>query len=158
MWSQASPVHDLTVRRLCCRPYAGHPRGCPNYNRRTSCPPHARTLKTVLDLSRPCYCLWNAFDLFAHVECMKARHPAWSTRQLYCCLYWQGTARAQLKQIVTEFVRTHPRTLIVACPEACGVNVTATMKALGVSLEWPPRKIAYQVALAGSMIQKECVL
>jgi len=30
-----------------------------------------------------------------------------------------------------------------------GVDVTATMRSAGVELEWPPRKIAYQVYLVG---------
>jgi len=33
--------------------------------------------------------------------------------------------------------------------EANGVNVTATMKKIGIELEWPPREYAYQVAVLG---------
>jgi hypothetical protein len=35
------------------------------------------------------------------------------------------------------------------CPEAMGVNVTATMKNLGVELEWPPKNIVRKVAIIG---------
>jgi len=34
-------------------------------------------------------------------------------------------------------------------PEAYGVNVTATMAAVGIKLQWPPRDKTYQIALAG---------
>lgn len=30
-----------------------------------------------------------------------------------------------------------------------GINVTETMKELGITLEWPPQKWTYQVAIAG---------
>jgi hypothetical protein len=40
--------------------------------------------------------------------------------------------------------------IAVTCPEACGVDVTATMASIGVALEWPPVSTAYQVALVGS--------
>jgi len=33
------------------------------------------------------------------------------------------------------------------CPEAMGVNVTLTLDAEGITLEWPPVRIARQVAL-----------
>ena len=34
-------------------------------------------------------------------------------------------------------------------PEAGGVDVTATMKKIGVNLEWPPEHMVYLVALVG---------
>ena len=40
------------------------------------------------------------------------------------------------------------------CPEAMGLDVTATMKSIGVVLEWPPRELAVQVALAGTLKRK----
>jgi hypothetical protein len=103
-----------------------------------------------LDLVKPIYTVWNVFDLAGHVERMRARHPDWSARQLVCCLYWQGTARKALRGHIQEFVREHPDLTIIECPEAQGVNVTATMAKIGVELEWPPVKVAYQVVLAGT--------
>ena len=35
------------------------------------------------------------------------------------------------------------------CPEAMGVNVTATMKNIGVTLEWPPQEVVRKVAIIG---------
>ena len=80
---------------------------------------------------------------------MRAKHPDWSERQLACCLYWQGTARKQLRELTDKFIEIHPECIIIPVPEAMGVNVTATMKSIGHELEWPPRTVAYQVALAG---------
>jgi hypothetical protein len=33
-----------------------------------------------------------------------------------------------------------------------GVNVTATMDNAGIMLEWPPKNVAYQIALAGKLL------
>jgi len=131
-------------------PYPGHPKGCPNWNRRATCPPQAPLLTDLLDLARPVYCVFNRFDLGAHVDRMRRRHPDWSGRQLRCCLYWQGTARKQLRQKVSSLLVREPSLLPVYVPEACGVDVTATMASLGIKLEWPPVKVAYQVALVGT--------
>jgi len=84
---------------------------------------------------------------------MRTKHPEWSERQLACCLYWQGTARKQLAERIKEFLKGQDEHLVVLrCPEATGVNVTATMKTLGIELERPPVIMAYQVALAGSPV------
>lgn len=151
--AQVEPVYDPAVRSLCRQAYPGHPKGCPNWNRRPSCPPHARLLIEVLDLSRPIYCAWNKFDLGAHAERMRAKHPEWSDRQVYCCLYWQGKARNQLGELIRDFLKDRPPLFVLRCPEANGVNVSETMEALGVHFEWPPRKWAYQVALLGTLKQ-----
>ena len=141
---------DPTVRALCRQPYHGHPKGCPNWNTRPTCPPDAKMLTELLDVSSPMYCIYSAFDLASHVARMRARHPDWSDRKLACCLYWQGTSRKMLREIVRRFLQEHPRCEIVYCPEACGVDVTATMASIGVHLEWPPVAVAYHVALAGA--------
>jgi hypothetical protein len=78
---------------------------------------------------------------------MRDRHPDWS-RQVECCLYWQGTARKQLESEIQLFYTQHPHFLATRCPEAMGVNITATMAGIGVELEWPPVTRTYQVALA----------
>jgi len=106
-------------------------------------------LGELVDLRRPVYLVWNAFDFGAHVAKMRARHPECSDRQVECCLYWQGTARKRLRAKVRDFLEANPGTIALHCPEACGVDVTGTMATLGVELEWPPKTVAYQVALAG---------
>jgi len=79
---------------------------------------------------------------------MREKHPEWSERQLACCLYWQAGARKQLESEIQKFYREHPGLWLVRCPEAMGVDVTGTMRLVGVELEWPPRERALQVALA----------
>ena len=82
---------------------------------------------------------------------MKAIHPDWSQRQVECCLYWQPKARKQLRAEINIFAFSITQYVmrVLTTPEAAGVNVTATMKMVGIELEWPPRSRTYQVALAG---------
>ncbi len=146
-----SIVRIVDPGALCRRPYAGHPKGCPNYGHRTTCPPVAAPLEQVLNLTMGPWAVVNAFPLGEHMRKLLGLHPTWSERQLACCLYWQGRARAQLRRQVEEFctrINLAPiRVLYV--PEAHGVNVTATMAQVGVRLQWPPQDVAYQVALVG---------
>jgi hypothetical protein len=44
---------------------------------------------------------------------------------------------------------------VVNNPEAQGVNLTETMKNVGIILEWPPEKLAYQIVLSGIKKEKE---
>lgn len=147
-------VIDHSVRDLCRRPYPNHPKGCPNYGKKDECPPRAPLLEKVLDLSKPTCVIWNQFPFGDHVERMRSKHPDWSRRQLECCLYWQGTARKQLRQKVFQWYAYQPdgyEWITLYCPEACGLNVTATMRNMGIELEWPPERFTYQVALIGSL-------
>jgi hypothetical protein len=145
------PVYDPEVRHLCPCAYPLHPKGCPNWQKRASCPPDAPLLPEVFDLaSGAMYVIWSSFNFEAHVAGMRARHPDWSQRQLECCLYWQGTARHRLDEEIVAFRNAQAtRMLVSRCPEAMGLNVTATMRKIGIELEWPPRTVTYQVALAG---------
>ena len=146
---QVFPVTDDRLAELCRKAYPDHPRGCPNWNRKAGCPPRSLPLRNVLDLSSPIYCIYNRFDLAGHVAKMRQRLPDWSDRQLKCCLYWQGTARKQLRLKVEQFLNDHPGLIALYTPEACGVDVTATMASVGIELQWPVETVAYQVALAG---------
>lgn len=154
MFKRVIPVIDNTVRGLCTAPYTNHKKGCPNYNKKDGCPPAAPKLYTFIDKDQPIYVVYNIYDFGAHVKRMKDKHPEWSERQLACCLYWQGTARKELRIKIVEFLRpiSPGRTKIIGCPEACGVNITATMRKIGEHLEWPPKTKTYQVVLAGTLI------
>lgn len=144
---RVSPVLDPSVRGLCCRPYELHPKGCPNFGKRATCPPAAPLYSHAYDMSRPVWAVVNEFALGAHVERMRGAHPDWSDRQLRCVLYWQGGARAELARKIKAALRTLPGCRAETCPEAMGVNVTSTLAAEGITLEWPPMRIARQVAL-----------
>lgn len=149
LFTRVIPVVDYSLPGMCTRAYPGHPRGCPNFGSRDTCPPRAKLLSDVFDLTKPCYCIINKFDLKSHVSRMRALHPEWSARQLVCCLYWQGTARVQLKAKIDEFERLYPGYTVTRSPEAMGLDVTKTLANVGIKLEWPPKAIAYQVAFAG---------
>lgn len=145
---QVIPVIDYSVRGLCTKPYPGHKKGCPNFNHKNGCPPGVKKFDEEYDLSKPVYAIVNSFDLAAHVEKMRIDHPKWSHRQLVCCLYWQRRARKQLFEGIKLFMREHRHYAVEPCPEAMGVEITKTLQAAGIYLEWPPKTVAYQVALA----------
>ena len=147
--SQVHPVLNHKVRDVCKKPYRNHPKGCPNYGKRDICPPKAKLLHEILDCERMIFCVWNKFDLDAHVNKMKIKHPNWTIYQLRNCLYWQGAARKQLRILAERLLKDYKGMMVLYCPEACGVDVTATMKTVGIELEWPPEKYTYQVALLG---------
>jgi predicted metal-binding protein len=148
-WIEAQPVIDPGVRNLCTRKYPGRPRGCPNYGKRVTCPPQAPMIPELM--TPPYYLVWNAFDIAGHMSRLQGKHPDWSEKQLACCRYWQPTARKALRAEVEKFMEEHGRRwTVIACPEACGLNVHASMEFNAkIRLDWPPRKIAYQVALVG---------
>jgi hypothetical protein len=142
-------VIDYGMRNLCFRPYPNHPKGCPNYGKRPTCPPKAPHIEEIIDMRKPVFAIWNVFDFGSHVKKLKEVHPDWSQRQLECCLYWQGTARKKLNEQIGFFGLGLQGHILLKCPEACGVNVTETMKWIDEILEWPPVNKAYQVAIAG---------
>lgn len=153
------PVLDLSVRELCKRPYTNHPKGCPNYGKKKGCPPQALLLNEVLDLAEPVWAVWVKFDLAAHRERMRGKHPNWSRRQLDCLLYWQGTVLKELRHKVCNFCtmrllyKQSKNLDAYYCPEAMGVNVTETMRQIGVELEWPPKISVRKIALVGTPLQ-----
>ena len=138
--------------RLCRLPYPGHTKGCPNVGKKRGCPPNAPGIAEVLRLDEDVWAIWNGFDLASHVARMRGRQPDWSDRQLRCCLYWQPKARKELRANICRFLAAHRGLVVADTPEANGVNVTKTMKSIGIALEWPPRRRAYQIVLAGTPI------
>lgn len=145
------PLIDESVLALCARPYPRHPRGCPNFGKAARCPPRAPLWRDVFDVAAPCYAVYSVFPLGEHVAEMRSRHPGWSAAQLSCVLYWQGRARARLRREIDTFRAAHPEHpwRVEETPEAMGVDVTATMKAVEIALPWPPEDVVYHVALAG---------
>jgi len=156
MKSEVIPIISYDFRSMCFKPYPNHPTGCPNFGKRSSCPPCVPVFEEVFDVAKPLYVIWTTFPIGTHIAKMKALHPNWSERQLTCCLYWQGSARKNLKREIFKFQTSHPSLFITTCPEAMGVNVTATMASIGEKLEWPPLIMTYQVAIAGTRLAKPC--
>jgi len=145
-----TPVLEKCTVLWCRKPWPGHPRGCPNWRHAEGCPPGILPLPRILDLSQPVWLLVNEYDLGDWAARMRARHPEWSDAQCRNPRHWQGTARAQLWRAVEAWQAEHPDQLVVPCPEASRVDVTATCAGAGIVLEWPARIIARQVVLAGT--------
>ena len=138
-------IHSKSIQKLCSRPYPNHKKGCPNYNERKTCPPHAPYIEDVLDMTKSMFLVWVRFNLQRHRKQMKDKHPTWSERQCNCCLYWQGKVNKMLRQRVEDFQKIRMRhglkeLSIWNCPEAMGVNLTSTMYHIGIQLEWSPIK------------------
>lgn len=146
---------DLRVRGLCAKPYPGHRKGCPKFNTgHPSCPPNAPKVFDVYDSRSDFFVVMNEFNIKQHMQKLAISHPDWSDRQLRCCLYWQATARKQLYQKVHYVLaqKEFEGFSSTMCPEAMGINVTETMKRIGIILEWPPIQLARQIALLGRPI------
>lgn len=151
-WIEVEPVVDMKMRALCVKPYYNHPNGCPNYVVKAGCPPTAPKIITMLDLTRSVFAIYNIFRFRDHCDRMRELHPAWSKRQIECCLYWQGSARKQLKEIIMRFQERNSSMIVITTPEAMGVNITETMARVGIYLEWSPINYTYQIALAGKVL------
>jgi predicted metal-binding protein len=150
MYVKVNPVIDHSVRALCALPYPGHENGCPNYGTRDICPPNAPFFNEWFDLKRPVYAVYITFDLAAHVQKLRASHPHWTEKQVQDWNLWHVEARDALRASITEFLADHPDYTVVKCPEAMGVNITETVKAAGIQLEWQqPIKTIHRIALAG---------
>ena len=119
----------------CRLPYPNHPKGCPNYNQKDTCPPRAPYISNLLDLRRPLYIVNSEFNLGVHMARMKQRHPHWTERQLRNVLYWQNTSRKQMRDLVKTLMFLRGCNTSVECPEGAGVNVYATCRANGIILQ-----------------------
>ena len=140
---------NLKAREWCKLPYPGHPKGCPEYGQRASCPPAAPLIADLFDLDAPLWLVCIRFDLAAHVLKMQSSHPDWSYRQLKCVLYWQGGVNAVLRQETVKLVSQMPDTIYTLYPEAMGINVIATAQDAGLPIETKPVSIVYKISLIG---------
>ena len=140
---------DGWARAWCLIPYPGHSKGCPNFNRRETCPLKAPLVGEYFDLSRKMWFVIASFNLNKHAMRMKERHPGWSDRQARCCLYWQGSVRKRLNQAVAEALAQDPGLVVTNCPEAMGVDVFTTMEAVGQPIERDPVCYVRKVAMVG---------
>jgi hypothetical protein len=153
---RVDPVLNSRMRGLCVRPYGNNKKGCPNFGdpaHAHRCPPGAPLFADKFDMSQPVYAVINEFEYGAHVEKMlatpKKNGKARTLDEAKCVLYWQGAARAALRKKIGAALSTMPGYEATWCPEGHGVNVTETLKNVGIILEWPPKRIACQVAFLG---------
>ena len=143
-------VIDRRARDWCKLPYPNHPKGCPNYDKRSNCPPHQGFFEDVFDLPRPIYMVAIPFDILSYMERMKTLHPQWSPRQCRCVLYWQGKVRKALKSLMVEVRDSNGCNFMTDCPEAMGVNVIKTARKKGVSISVKPKNIVWKIGFVGS--------
>lgn len=155
---RVTPIVDYRLRKICAQPYPGHPKGCPKFNQgHLTCPPDAPLFWRFFDEQAPVYAIVNEFDIKSHMARMAASNPGWSEAQQRCCLYWQPKARKQLQEkiAIAQSEEYFSGLTVTTCPEGMGVNVTETLRQVGIELEWPPVNVARQVALMGTLRQ-EC--
>jgi predicted metal-binding protein len=149
MYKEIIPIINYNVISLCKQPYHNHNKGCPNWNKKIGCPPNTKMFDKIYDMSKPIYVIYNIFNLKEHTNNLKLKYPNWTEYQLKCCLYWQPKARKQLSEEIIKFKKEFPNYTIDKCPEAEGIDLTATMKTININLEWPVENYTYQIAIAG---------
>lgn len=137
---------DYQAREWCKLPYPNHPRGCPNYGKRFSCPPQAPLIKEWLGNYKKLWFVCVPFNLAEHIENMLLKHPSWSNRQARCVLYWQSRVNKEL-QLETQGFTEGLNADWTYCPEAMGVNVIETASKAGLPIETKPQRIVYKISL-----------
>jgi hypothetical protein len=135
---------DARNGKWCSLQYPGHEKknvkgrvtsGCPNQD---ECLKNAIDFKTAF-INSASEITWFAvkedFNLTAHINKMHWKHLDWSDRQCRCVLYWQNTVRKRLLNKTKEFVDLICADYALEIPEACGINVFATMANVGLILQ-----------------------
>jgi predicted metal-binding protein len=131
------------IQEMCLRKGGSFPKGCPNYRKKQGCPPNQPLIDEIFDFQKPLYLIYTEFNVKKFADKMRKKHPKWTERQCYNSRYWQSTARKEHKKELERFLNQYPKTMINTSPEANGVNLHSLMlKATGIKLEWPPRKIS----------------
>jgi len=143
-------------RGMCCFPYYGHPKRCPNFNKCDRCPPKVPMFDEYFDISQPVYAAYQEFDLAKHAANLKEKHPGWSGEQCRCVLYWQKGVRSVLNRRCDDYLKYLPNGYEWnQTPEAMGVWVFNTMKVAGIEMEGYKSKEEWQEeTLTG--VKKEC--
>jgi len=141
-------VIDLRSREWCKLSYPNHPKGCPNYGKRETCPPLASLFHEIVE--SPFHFIGVKFNLGEWVKRMKRKHPEWSDRQARCCLYWQGKVRKKLREVCKCLAKEED--IIVYKPEAMGVHVFETCRKIGIKLKRNPRNEVWKIAIIGKKV------
>lgn len=139
-------IVDYRARDWCKLPYPLHPKGCPNFNHKPTCPPQSCLIEDWCDLSKRMWFVIVSFDLQSHINKMLLRYPDWTDRQVKCVLYWQPKVNKQLENETKLFCAFKP-VKYTTCPEAMGVNVIKTAKRLGLPITTHPQNTVYKISL-----------
>ena len=81
--------------------YPNHPKGCPNYAKKRTCPPFSKAFEDLVE--PPFYLVIQTFDLEAQARRMKGLHPEWSDKQCRNLLYWQKGLMKRLRTEAEEY-------------------------------------------------------
>ena len=143
------------MREWCRLTYPGHPVGCPNYGRYVKCPPNSPFVEEILDVNKEMFLVHSEFNLQAHVDNMKAKHPNWTDKQLRNVLYWQRTSKNQMYERSLEFAKENNFDMLIFMGESVGINMYKTCRLSGLKLE-PIKnlKICRHVAVIGHSNKK----
>jgi predicted metal-binding protein len=157
---EVKPVIDYNVRTYCTLMYPGHPKGCPMYGKRPECPPQAPMFEDYFDIDKGFVAVVCEFDIVQHQFRMLSEHPHWTERQQRNPLYWQNSVRKALTTSCRHYVedsargpRINDKLEYTLIPEAMGVDVVATMRAVKIHIEFPALTIVRKVAIIG--VRKE---
>ena len=143
-------IIDYRARDWCKLPYTLHPKGCPNFNHKPTCPPRACFIENLCNLSKRTWFVIVSFDLQSHINKMLSKYPDWTDRQTRCVLYWQPKVNKQLENETKLFCAFKPLKY-TTCPEAMGVNVIKTAKQLGLPITPRPKNKVYKIALVAEI-------
>lgn len=134
-------VFEPRARGFWCQlPYAGHPKGCPNFGKKKQCPPFSVNFRE--SYSPPYYIIAEFFNLESQIKKMKERHPSWTEKQCRNLLYWQKKVNKNLKNKAESFINSLEENdlSIIEIPEATGIDIFRTCKNIGLHLEKNPMK------------------
>jgi len=131
----------------CQLPYPGHPKGCPNFNKKEGCPPNVELFLETYQ--PPYYLITEIFDIESHIKKMKTRHPEWSERQCRNLLYWQKSVNKKLKDKSKRYLSSldDDSMELIEIPEATGINIFQTCNNVGITIEKNPRKQVIKIML-----------
>jgi len=141
----------------CKLPYPGHPKGCPNFPKCCESRPHFNDYEEDLKW----YAVVEIFNLKAHADSMKEKHPKWSERQCRNLLYWQNGVRSRLRKKAEAIAFPLMGDVILDIPEANGVQVFDTMAKQGFVIDRQKPDIIRKVMLVGrqhSLLNRQCSL
>lgn len=140
----------------CNLSYLGHPKGCPNFGKKKTCPPFSKSFEDLL--TPPFFLVADFLNLEAHAKRMKILHPNWTDRQARCLLYWQGSLRKKVRQEAEGFLKSQKGFFLLETPEASGVDVFNTCKKLDIFLERNPKKLVWKVMIIGKRKESEDIV
>ncbi len=136
-------------RSFCIRPYKNHPKGCPNYGIKDTCPPHVKGMYDEIFDAREVYAVVTKFDLEKFFDERRKKLPMLAEGQIRNLLVWQQKAVRENNDALRRFYENNPEKqdfVSTRLLECLGVDVVGTMKEVGIDLKFPVEDYAYRIA------------